>query len=88
MLDHTELARGHVAVFPPTTDTLGRCLRVSESGSSRRGSARRGRVLHPEAEISSILSPIVYARQSEPATGVRKKLESVFDFACGSGRCC
>src|SRR5206468_4126481 len=36
-------------------------------------------------QISSILSDIVTLNRQEPNTDMRKKLESVFDFACGSG---
>ena len=36
-------------------------------------------------QISSILSGIVTLDSQDPKTGQRKKLNAVFDFACGSG---
>ena len=36
-------------------------------------------------QISDILSAIVTLDSQEPKTGTKKRLESVMDFACGSG---
>jgi hypothetical protein len=51
---------------------------------SRRVRQKGGRVLHPAAD-SDILSIIVTLDSQEPKTGPKKRLDSVLDFACGSG---
>ena len=35
--------------------------------------------------MSSILSTIVTLDSQEPSTGQKKRLDSILDFACGSG---
>ena len=62
----------------------GRCLRVPDRPVRRRLGQEGGRVLHAAADFD-ILSAIVTLDSQEPKTGKRKRLDSVFDFACGSG---
>lgn len=49
------------------------------------GSGKKAGEFYTPQQISSILSGIVTLDSQEPKTGQRNKLESVFDFACGSG---
>jgi len=54
-------------------------------GQFAAGSGKKAGEFYTPQQISSILSGIVTLDSQEPATGKRKQLESVFDFACGSG---
>jgi type I restriction enzyme M protein len=53
------------------------------AGSGKSGK-KVGEFYKPQ-QISSILSAIVMLDSQEPKTGRKKRLESLFDFACGSG---
>jgi type I restriction enzyme M protein len=54
-------------------------------GQFAAGSGKKAGEFYTPQQISSILSAIVTLDSQAPETGPRKKLESVFDFACGSG---
>ena len=54
-------------------------------GQFAAGSGKKAGEFYTPQQISSILSGIVTLDSQEPATGQRKQLDSVFDFACGSG---
>jgi type I restriction enzyme M protein len=79
----SELARG-MSLFSTGSDTLGDAYEYL-IGQFAAGSGKKAGEFYTPQQISSILSAIVTFDSQEPATGPRKKLESVFDFACGSG---
>jgi type I restriction enzyme M protein len=79
----SELARG-MSLFSTDTDTLGDAYEYL-IGQFAAGSGKKAGEFYTPQQISSVLSAIVTLDSQEPATGPRKKLESVFDFACGSG---
>ena len=54
-------------------------------GQFAAGSGKKAGEFYTPPHISTILARIVTLDSQEPATGQKKKLESVFDFACGSG---
>ena len=70
--------------FSTDRDTLGDAYEYL-IGQFAAGSGKKAGEFYTPQEISSILSGIVTLDSQEPATGQRKHLESVFDFACGSG---
>jgi type I restriction enzyme M protein len=78
-----ELALG-MSQFSTDTDTLGDAYEYL-IGQFAAGSGKKAGEFYTPQQISSILSAIVTLDSQEPATGKRSKLESVFDFACGSG---
>lgn len=49
------------------------------------GSGKKAGEFYTPQQVSSILSEIVTLDSQNPALGKKKKLEKVFDFACGSG---
>ena len=77
------LAEG-LAQFSTDSDTLGDAYEFL-IGQFAAGSGKKAGEFYTPQQISSILSGIVTLDSQEPATGKRKTLESVFDFACGSG---
>lgn len=79
----SELARG-MSLFTTDTDTLGDAYEYL-IGQFAAGSGKKAGEFYTPQQISSILSGIVTLDSQAPETGPRKKLESVFDFACGSG---
>ena len=79
----SELARG-MSLFSTDTDTLGDAYEYL-IGQFAAGSGKKAGEFYTPQQISSILSAIVTLDSQAPETGPRKKLESVFDFACGSG---
>ena len=79
----SEIARG-MALFSADTDTLGDAYEYL-IGQFAAGSGKKAGEFYTPQQISSILSAIVTLDSQEPKTGKRSKLESVFDFACGSG---
>ena len=79
----SELARG-MALFSTDTDTLGDAYEYL-IGQFAAGSGKKAGEFYTPQPISNILSAIVTLDSQEPATGPRAKLDSVFDFACGSG---
>ena len=78
-----ELARG-MSLFSTDTDTLGDAYEYL-IGQFAAGSGKKAGEFYTPQQISSILSAIVTLDSQEPKTGKRKKLDGVFDFACGSG---
>ena len=79
----SELARG-MALFSTDTDTLGDAYEYL-IGQFAAGSGKKAGEFYTPQQISNILSAIVTLDGQEPANGKRSKLDSVFDFACGSG---
>jgi type I restriction enzyme M protein len=79
----SELARG-MSLFSTDTDTLGDAYEYL-IGQFAAGSGKKAGEFYTPQRISDILSAIVTLDSQEPKEGPRKKLESVFDFACGSG---
>ena len=54
-------------------------------GQFAAGSGKKAGEFYTPQQISNILSAIVTLDSQEPKTGTKKRLESVLDFACGSG---
>ena len=54
-------------------------------GQFASGSGKKAGEFYTPQQISDILSTIVTLDSQEPKTGPKKRLESVLDFACGSG---
>jgi type I restriction enzyme M protein len=79
----SEIARG-MALFSTDVDTLGDAYEYL-IGQFAAGSGKKAGEFYTPQQISSILSAIVTLDSQEPKTGMRKKLESVLDFDCGSG---
>jgi len=79
----SEIARG-MALFSTDVDTLGNAYEYL-IGQFAAGSGKKAGEFYTPQQISSILSGIVTLDSHEPKTGQRKKLNAVFDFACGSG---
>ena len=79
----SEIARG-MALFSTDSDTLGDAYEYL-IGQFAAGSGKKAGEFYTPQQISSVLSRIVTLDSQEPKTGDRKRLESVFDFACGSG---
>lgn len=78
-----EIAKG-LAQFSTTSDALGDAYEYL-IGQFAAGSGKKAGEFYTPQPISSILSAIVTLDSQEPATGQRSQLESVLDFACGSG---
>ena len=73
-----------MALFSTDTDTLGDAYEYL-IGQFAAGSGKKAGEFYTPQQVSSILSAIVTLDGQAPETGPRKKLDSVFDFACGSG---
>ena len=54
-------------------------------GQFAAGSGKKAGEFYTPQQISDILSRIVILDSQDPSTGTKKRLESVMDFACGSG---
>ncbi|MFU3493291.1 type I restriction-modification system subunit M [Pseudomonas aeruginosa] len=78
-----EIAKG-LTQFSTNSDTLGDAYEYL-IGEFAAGSGKKAGEFYTPQPISSILSAIVTLDGQEPATGRRPHLESVLDFACGSG---
>lgn len=78
-----EIAKG-LAQFSTDSDTLGDAYEYL-IGQFAAGSGKKAGEFYTPQRISSILSTIVTLDGQEPATGQRSHLDSVLDFACGSG---
>jgi type I restriction enzyme M protein len=78
-----EIAKG-LAQFSTDSDTLGDAYEYL-IGQFAAGSGRKAGEFYTPQPISSILSAIVTLDGQEPATGRRSRMDSVMDFACGSG---
>lgn len=79
----SEIAQG-LAQFSTDTDTLGDAYEYL-IGQFAAGSGKKAGEFYTPQQISSILSGIVTLDSQEPKTGKKKRLDSVLDFACGSG---
>jgi type I restriction enzyme M protein len=73
-----------LAKFTTDSDTLGDAYEYL-IGQFAAGSGKKAGEFYTPQQISSILSAIVALDSQDPSTGKKKHLESVFDFACGSG---
>ena len=79
----TKIAEG-IADFSSDSDVLGDAYEYL-IGQFAAGSGKKAGEFYTPQQISSILSAIVTLDSQEPATGKKKKLNKVLDFACGSG---
>lgn len=79
----TRIAAG-LADFATDSDTLGDAYEYL-IGQFAAGSGKKAGEFYTPQQISSILSGIVTLDSQDPSTGPRNHLQSVFDFACGSG---
>jgi len=79
----TKIAEG-LANFSTDSDSLGDAYEYL-IGQFAAGSGKKAGEFYTPQQISDILSRIVTLDSQDPSTGVRKHLERVFDFACGSG---
>lgn len=78
----SEIARG--LALTKDSDRLGDAYEYL-LGQFAAGSGKKAGEFYTPQQISNILSGIVTLDSQEPKTGARSHLESVFDFACGSG---
>lgn len=78
-----EIAAG-LSQFSTDSDTLGDAYEYL-IGQFAAGSGKKAGEFYTPQPISTILSAIVTLDGQEPATGQRSHLDSVLDFACGSG---
>jgi len=78
-----KIAEG-LAEFSTDIDALGDAYEYL-IGQFAAGSGKKAGEFYTPQQISSILSAIVTLDSQEPKTGRKKRLESVMDFACGSG---
>ena len=78
-----KIAEG-IARFSSNTDILGDAYEYL-IGQFAAGSGKNAGEFYTPQQISTILSSIVTLDSQDPSTGKKKKLEKVFDFACGSG---
>jgi type I restriction enzyme M protein len=79
----SEISKG-LTRFSTDSDTLGDAYEYL-IGQFAAGSGKKAGEFYTPQPISSILSAIVTLDSQDPATGKRKHLDSVLDFACGSG---
>ncbi len=79
----TKIAEG-IAEFSSNNDVLGDAYEYL-IGQFAAGSGKKAGEFYTPQQISTILSGIVTLDSQEPATGKKKKLNKVLDFACGSG---
>ena len=78
-----EIAKG-LAEFSSDIDTLGNAYEYL-IGQFAAGSGKKAGEFYTPQQISDILSAIVTLDSQEPATGKKDRIDSVLDFACGSG---
>ena len=78
-----KIAEG-LAEFSTNIDALGDAYEYL-IGQFAAGSGKKAGEFYTPQQISDILSTIVTLDSQEPKTGVKPRLESVMDFACGSG---
>jgi len=78
-----KIAEG-LAEFPSDIDALGDAY-IYLIGQFAAGSGKKAGEFFSPQQISEILSAIVTLDSQEPKTGPKRHLESVLDFACGSG---
>jgi type I restriction enzyme M protein len=80
----SKVAEGLEQELSTKADTLGDAYEYL-IGQFAAGSGKKAGEFYTPQQISNILSAIVTLDSQEPKTGPRRKLDSVFDFACGSG---
>lgn len=73
-----------ISGFSTDTDTLGDAYEYL-IGQFAAGSGKKAGEFYTPQQISSILSGIVTLDSQDPTQGKRLHMESVLDFACGSG---
>ncbi len=73
-----------LAAFSTDVDALGDAYEYL-IGQFAAGSGKKAGEFYTPQQISDILSAIVTLDSQEPKTGTKQRLESVLDFACGSG---
>ncbi len=73
-----------LAPFSTAKDTMGDAYEYL-IGQFAAGSGKKAGEFYTPQQISSILSGIVTLDGQDPSTGKKKHLDSVLDFACGSG---
>ncbi len=78
-----KIAEG-LAAFSTDVDTLGDAYEYL-IGQFAAGSGKKAGEFYTPQQISDVLSAIVTLDSQEPKTGVKQRLDSVMDFACGSG---
>jgi type I restriction enzyme M protein len=78
-----KIAEG-LAEFSTDIDALGDAYEYL-IGQFAAGSGKKAGEFYTPQQMSDILSAIVTLDSQEPKTGLKKRLESVLDFACGSG---
>lgn len=78
-----KIAEG-LAEFSTDIDALGDAYEYL-IGQFAAGSGKKAGEFYTPQQISNILSAIVTLDSQEPKTGTKKRLDSVLDFACGSG---
>ena len=79
----SKIAEG-IAQFSTNSDILGDAYEYL-IGQFAAGSGKKAGEFYTPQQMSAILSAIVALDSQEPATGKKKKLDKVLDFACGSG---
>lgn len=79
----SKIAEG-LAEFSTDSDTLGDAYEYL-IGQFAAGSGKKAGEFYTPQQVSDILSEIVILDSQDPQTGIRKKLNTVLDFACGSG---
>ncbi|MDR2119700.1 MAG: type I restriction-modification system subunit M [Tannerella sp.] len=79
----TRIAEG-IAEFSTDSDILGDAYEYLISQFAA-GSGKKAGEFYTPQQISTILSGIVTLDSQDPTTGKKKKIDSVLDFACGSG---
>ncbi len=78
-----KIAEG-ISKFSTDTDILGDAYEYL-IGEFAAGSGKKAGEFYTPQQISTILSEIVTLDSQDPASGKKKKLNRVLDFACGSG---
>src|SRR5690606_39120330 len=73
-----------IAGFSKDIDALGDAYEYL-IGQFAAGSGKKAGEFYTPQQVSDILSAIVTLDSQDPKTGTKKRLESVLDFACGSG---
>lgn len=79
----SKIAEG-IAQFSTDSDILGDAYEYL-IGQFAAGSGKKAGEFYTPQTVSTILSRIVTLDSQDPATGKKKKLNRVLDFACGSG---
>ncbi len=79
----SKIAAG-IAEFSTDSDILGDAYEFL-IGQFAAGSGKKAGEFYTPQQVSSVLSGIVALDGQNPASGRRRQLDKVFDFACGSG---